>query len=530
VGRLFGAPALLMLALAIWVIFGGVVLTILPNAYRLPSLGLVPLIAAGCNAMGDAPITISSSESPTANAGFARPDARASFKAWIARQDLPKTEPIYLVAAAGGGIRAAFLTASYLAAADDLSKGRFGKHVFAISGVSGGSLGAAMYALVGDGASRTCTEADKQTADIGPRQRAMLCTLGGDFLSPAVATYLFPDLFRALWVPAMMYRDHQWQDRGRTLEQAWVASVDPASAKTLNARFLDYAAGADPRAVGGPANVNLILNATRVQSGQRIVASTFTWPWLSTIDLFDDAYDTAATSMIAAVHNSARFTYVSPAGAYFYTGSRRGEFAGQVADGGYFDNSGVLSLLEVLVEIEKDGDKELLSRMHVVIITNDGHERRICDDSAPSAQASEVQITAPIVTFLATRPARAELSKAQLRRVLARLNDVADVCDAQGVPTGPLVEVSLNDDLVAGFLRREAANGTSTGKCDESTIPVGTESEAGNRPVQSEKEIAVRIAEAPLGWTLSAATTDWLTRYASLEACKVSAQLGHAAQ
>jgi hypothetical protein len=402
--------------------------------------------------------------------------------------------------------------------------------VFAISGVSGGSLGAAMYALVGDGASRTCTEADKQTADIGPRQRAMLCTLGGDFLSPAVATYLFPDLFRALWVPAMMYRDHQWQDRGRTLEQAWVASVDPASAKTLNARFLDYAAGADPRAVGGPANVNLILNATRVQSGQRIVASTFTWPWLSTIDLFDDAYDTAATSMIAAVHNSARFTYVSPAGAYFYTGSRRGEFAGQVADGGYFDNSGVLSLLEVLVEIEKDGDKELLSRMHVVIITNDGHERRICDDSAPSAQASEVQITAPIVTFLATRPARAELSKAQLRRLLARLNDVADVCDAQGVPTGPLVEVSLNDDLVAGFLRREAANGTSTGKCDESTIPVGTESEAGNRPVQSEKEIAVRIAEAPLGWTLSAATTDWLTRYASLEACKVSAQLGHAAQ
>jgi hypothetical protein len=94
VGRLFGAPALLMLALAIWVIFGGVVLTILPNAYRLPSLGLVPLIAAGCNAMGDAPITISSSESPTANAGFARPDARASFKAWIARQDLPKTEPM----------------------------------------------------------------------------------------------------------------------------------------------------------------------------------------------------------------------------------------------------------------------------------------------------------------------------------------------------------------------------------------------------------------------------------------------------
>ena len=39
VGRFFGAPTLLMLSLAIWVVFGGVVLTIVPNAYRLPSLG-----------------------------------------------------------------------------------------------------------------------------------------------------------------------------------------------------------------------------------------------------------------------------------------------------------------------------------------------------------------------------------------------------------------------------------------------------------------------------------------------------------
>ena len=48
----------------------------------------------------------------------------------------------------------------------------------------------------------------------------------------------------------------------------------------------------------------------------------------------------------------------------------------------------------------------------------------------------------------------------------------------------------------------------------------------GKRAAQTEKEIAVRVSEAPLGWTLSAATTDWLTRYASLEACNISAQLG----
>ncbi len=136
-----------------------------------------------------------------------------------------------------------------------------------------------------------------------------------------------------------------------------------------------------------------------------------------------------------------------------------------MADGGYFDNSGVLSLLEVIAEIEKDGDKELLSRIHVVIITNDGNERRICDDSEPAAGATEVQITAPIATFLAARPARAELSKAQLRRVLSRVNGVADLCGAGGAPTPPLMEVSLNNALVADFLRNEAQGGMMIGKC-----------------------------------------------------------------
>ena len=531
VGRFFGAPTLLMLSLAIWVVFGGVVLTIVPNAYRLPSVGWLPLTrrrVERARQRADHDLHVGRA---AANAAFTRPDVRTSIKAWVARSDLPKTDPIYLVAAAGGGIRAAFLTASYLAAADDLTQGRFGKHVFAISGVSGGSLGAAMYALVGDAsASVSCPEAVKQPAEIGPRQRAMLCALGDDFLSPTVATYLFPDLFRALWVPAFVYRNHQWQDRGRTLEQAWVASVDPARGATLNGRFLDYAAGADPRAAGGAKNVNLILNATRVQSGQRVVASTFTWPWLSTIDLFDPAYDTAATSMVGAVHNSARFTYVSPAGAYFHAEPKRGEFAGQVADGGYFDNSGVLSLLEVIAEIEKDGDKELLSRIHVIIITNDGNERRICDDSEPAVGATEVQITAPIATFLAARPARAELSKAQLRRVLSRVNGVADLCGAGGAPTPPLMEVSLNNALVADFLRNEAQGGMMIGKCRDTIMPIGKgKDDPGKRAAQTEKEIAVRVSEAPLGWTLSAATTDWLTRYASLEACKVSAQLGRAA-
>jgi len=518
-GQKLGTPALLTLALAIWVVFGGVVLTIVPKAYRLPALGLLPLLTAGCNALFDTPITISTARSATEAAPPARKAVAESFEDWMKSDDRPKDGPIYLVAAAGGGIRAAFLTASYLAAADDLSDGTFGKRVFVISGISGGSLGAATYALTGDGQARKhCDEGDRQPEPIGPRQRAILCTLGNDYLSPTVATFLFPDLFRAFWVPGFVHRGH-WQDRGRTLEQAWTDSLgDDRLKKAFESRFLDYPASAADLSTA--AKVHLILNATRVQSGHRVYASTFTWHALNAQDLFDPEFDTAQTSLVGAVHNSARFTYVSPAGAYF---TRKQEFAGQVADGGYFDNSGVLPLIEVLDELGvQDADKAgLRERLRVIIITNDGSEKRICETHAPQGDASQVQVTAPIATFFASRSARAELSKKQMRRVLARLYGVAEeaLCTGEG-PKPPLVEVSLNNDVIAQFFR-EQGDQIYTGRCDDSKVPVADVKAAQSRTPQTNKEIAVWLREAPLGWTLSAATSDWLTRYARREACKL---------
>src|SRR5205823_52027 len=53
--------------------------------------------------------------------------------------------PVYLVAAAGGGIRAAYWTAGLLAFRQD-NEPTFAHHAFALSGVSGGSLGSVVFA------------------------------------------------------------------------------------------------------------------------------------------------------------------------------------------------------------------------------------------------------------------------------------------------------------------------------------------------------------------------------------------------
>src|SRR5207249_7499049 len=52
--------------------------------------------------------------------------------------------PVYVVAAQGGGIYAAYHTAIFLARMQDICPS-FRHHLFAISGVSGGSIGAATF-------------------------------------------------------------------------------------------------------------------------------------------------------------------------------------------------------------------------------------------------------------------------------------------------------------------------------------------------------------------------------------------------
>jgi hypothetical protein len=79
-------------------------------------------------------------------------DAVSQFKTWIkSRSDFDAYKgqryPIYVVAAEGGGIYAAYHAATFLAETQD-ECANFAEHVFAISSVSGGSVGASVFAAL----------------------------------------------------------------------------------------------------------------------------------------------------------------------------------------------------------------------------------------------------------------------------------------------------------------------------------------------------------------------------------------------
>src|SRR5262249_49414849 len=97
----------------------------------------------------------------------------------------------------------------------------------------------------------------------------------------------------------------------------------------------------------------LFLNSTWVESGDRAVASGVRVDWNT---YFPEARDQisyaieggsgqADMPLSAAAHNSGRFTYVNAIGVL-----RRGdaEDSGHLADGGYFDNPGAHTTLDVL--------------------------------------------------------------------------------------------------------------------------------------------------------------------------------------
>src|SRR6516165_11719150 len=139
--------------------------------------------------------------------------------------------------------------------------------------------------------------------------------------------------------PSSFLPDLGQGDRGTTLER----SFESASGGLLTRPFLSlFPYAKDPAATGrAPWRPILLLNATHEETGKRLITGHVLIERNVFIDSLD-ALHVLGKDMRAstAAHNSARFTYISPAGDL-------GDQHGSAIDGGYFENYGALSALEL---------------------------------------------------------------------------------------------------------------------------------------------------------------------------------------
>jgi|GEM_PF-3573650 len=215
-------------------------------------------------------LTIEASEEPL--------EFQTAFEAWLDHK-IGETEsatadekiPVFIVAAAGGGIFAAQNAAFFLAKLDDSLAsegcGQFSRHVFAISGVSGGSVGAALHGallkhqLAMARGGKNCADED---ALLEPK---LFNILNEDLLAPVVANFValdYPQRFLPSWLVS-------FPDRATALEDAILSSV---SSHAPDARpYLEEAASLHWNADSGlPA---LVLNTAELNSGRTVASSPF---------------------------------------------------------------------------------------------------------------------------------------------------------------------------------------------------------------------------------------------------------------
>ena len=364
----------------------------------------------------------------------------------------PQPPSLFVVTTAGGGISAAMWTALLLGTVEDARPG-FAERVFAISGVSGGALGAAVFAAaVGPEAAaptavqETCKAIAKRTGAAEGRCAAAIGyhALSPDFLGPTVAAYAFADTFAPY---VQLFTKRPVPNRAQVLEEAWEQACAQAGCPAM-------AGGLHTLRDGLPWRPLLFLNGTHVQSGQRMVTSQVRVTPRHFIGALDFVALTGAEVRLStAALNAARFPYVTPVG---LLRDARGAHLGHVADGGYFENYGsetgaeIVQALRklrpgarlVLVEISSDPSlrSSALERYGGGSAACPADERLdtplALAEPGPLAKVS-AQVVGPPISLYRTRSARGEQGATRAARAL----DCGS--DDQGRPRPRLVQFAL---------------------------------------------------------------------------------------
>lgn len=418
-GDWLGSSSIFLFAAATWVPVGSV-LVYFGNRRQLPVLSAVLLLAALFSYFNNNhEVRTLPGELPE------RDTISMAFDDWYKRVGAPDQHririgndakiPLILVATAGGASRAAFWTTTVLGTIDSDPERYpgFANHLFALSGVSGGSLGAALYAAL-------VADQNERRVAAGKLRECAEIFMGHDFLAPTLSAMLFPDLAQR-FLPGALFRD-----RAQAIEESWEtayrSSVGVSASPCLGDgdRFLHSVTSLRNGSKGWVPH--LLLNGTWVELGNRLITSTITLKDGS----FPDAVDVLARMgqdirLSTAVNMSARFTYIMPAGR-IPTAPSVGQSViwASIVDGGYFENFGAATAEDLLVSLSSTSGGHWGEIYPIVIQISSDPDLAPTDftktsgESPPKPFAGGQEVVPPLAALMNTRTARGFLAATSL--------------------------------------------------------------------------------------------------------------------
>jgi hypothetical protein len=418
IAAIFNVPTLLVFEAALWLL----VLTEIQAWSKRLELPIVTLLvlwgvflsAAGWNYSHQV------RQLPEMPNGDAQ-DAKAIFSAWLnSRKDADEYKngpyPVVLVSAEGGGIRAAYITAKLLTELQQADPS-FKEHLFAISGVSGGAVGATVFA----GECKVFSE--RQKLNNIPE---LVLTKKNTFLAGPLAALLGPEIFQRILPTRMpVIINSKWSigaiDRATSLERAFEDAFRTATGSSaMETDFCtNYASSADVPL--------LLLNATDAVTGKRVVLTPAhidnDADAIYPIQLDKELHIAAST----AAFLSARFPLVSPAGELAILDRKL-----LLVDGGYFDNTGTETLAALLRELSTTPSAK---KCAFIILVPKFAETNLKEAIGLHGNFESV----PIIEALLKARDRLSASSRTLKTLIESMNMQQIPCD--------LLEIKLNLDI-----------------------------------------------------------------------------------
>ncbi|MEH2286159.1 hypothetical protein [Nostoc sp.] len=248
---------------------------------------------------------------------------------------------LVVVCASGGGIQASGWTTKVLTGLQEELGSDFTKAIGWISSVSGGSVGTMFY--LNRFGNRGYPEENQL--------KQIFKSATEDSLDATGWGLAYPDLLRFIGLPFVVPKAQEnntatEQDRGTAIEIDWKGEMEM---KTKNESLASWSDKIDQGIIPIP-----IFNATLVEDGRRFLVSPMTFSLhqdCKSID-FNTLYPEYDIDVTTAARLSATFPYVSPV----CRPSLDTRWNYHIGDGGYFDNFGIgttIELLDQLLESEQ---------------------------------------------------------------------------------------------------------------------------------------------------------------------------------
>lgn len=232
--------------------------------------------------------------------------------------------PVVFVSAEGGALRTGCFTSYMLSTLESKIDG-FSDMVYCYSSVSGGTFGCNIF---------NSLLLDKSISK--SRYMNILDSFfSKDYLSPLTAKLANGEILNYIY-----WKNVEQFDRAVTMEKSWEQGLEFATGKPS---FLQNSFG---QINDDPSNSLVLINTTELNSGKRYI--------ISNIKIDSSYYSTAGDfnavlpedfqiNYSTAIGLSARFPLVSPAGTMVKDNQKY-----QFVDGGYFENTGALTLKETI--------------------------------------------------------------------------------------------------------------------------------------------------------------------------------------